>query len=137
MFVNVLLYDSGKDSEGIHSLELRGSTIVLMFENKDDADRYCGLLEAQDFPRPTVESLERDEIERFCKEAGYEARFVSSGFVPQTEEERLLLSPPQTNRQVGDWDKLEEALTSTESESIENINVDQLDDIRKRLEGLL
>ena len=32
MLVHVLLYQAGKDSEGIHSLELAGKTVVLMFE---------------------------------------------------------------------------------------------------------
>ena len=31
----VLLYNSGTDKEGIHSIELKGRTIVLMFEDKD------------------------------------------------------------------------------------------------------
>ena len=52
MLVNVLLYEAGTESEGIHSLELKGKTVILMFEDKDDAERYCGLLEAQDFPIP-------------------------------------------------------------------------------------
>ena len=63
MLVHVLLYDAGQDSEGIHSLELSGSTVVLMFENPDDAERYAGLLEAQDFPVPSIEALDREEIE--------------------------------------------------------------------------
>ena len=29
MLVHVLLYDAGQDSEGIHSLELSGNTVVL------------------------------------------------------------------------------------------------------------
>ena len=37
MNVFVLLYNSGTDKEGIHSIELKGRTIVLMFEDKDDA----------------------------------------------------------------------------------------------------
>ena len=44
MNVFVLLYNSGTDKEGIHSIELKGRTIVLMFEDKDDATRYCGCL---------------------------------------------------------------------------------------------
>ena len=55
MKVHVLLYNPGNENEGIHSLELNGSTAVLMFENVDDAERYCGLLEAQDFPVPTID----------------------------------------------------------------------------------
>ena len=60
MRVHVLLFDAGTDSEGIHSLEIAGRTVVLLFENPDDAERYAGLLEAQDFPVPTVEALDRD-----------------------------------------------------------------------------
>ena len=52
MLVHVLLYEAGTESEGIHSLELKGTPVILMFEDKDDAERYCGLLEAQDFPTP-------------------------------------------------------------------------------------
>ena len=70
MDIFVLLYNSGTDKEGIHSIELKGRTIVLMFEEKDDATRYCGLLEAQDFPLPTVEMINIEEIkdsrEKFC-----------------------------------------------------------------------
>ena len=61
MNIFVLLYYSGTDKEGIHSIELKGKTIVLMFEDKDDAVRYCGLLEAQDFPIPTVEMINIDD----------------------------------------------------------------------------
>ena len=36
-----------------------------MFEEEDDATRYCGLLEAQDFPLPTVEIVNIEEIKNF------------------------------------------------------------------------
>lgn len=134
MLVHVLLYDAGQDSEGIHSLELSGSTVVLMFENPDDAERYAGLLEAQDFPVPSIEALDREEIEIFCREAGYEARLVESGFVPKTDEERLLLAPPSANRDVTGWQD-HEPTTSTDTAPAET--TDQLDEIRRRLEGLL
>ncbi len=129
MLVHVLLYDAGGGSEGIHSLELAGSTVVLMFENRDDAERYAGLLEAQDFPVPSLEAIERDDIEIFCREAGYVARFVESGFVPKTDEERLLLSPPTANRDVTGWQDAEPAAPSDESA--------QLEAFRRQLENLL
>ena len=72
MNIFVLLYNSGTDKEGIHSIELKGRTIVLMFEDKDDATRYCGLLEAQDFPLPTVEMINIEEIKDFCIKLDYE-----------------------------------------------------------------
>ncbi len=133
MLVHVLLYDAGQDSEGIHSLELSGQTVVLMFENCDDAERYAGLLEAQDFPTPTVEALDQHEVELFCTEAGYEARLVETGFVPKTDDERMMLAPPSSNRDVSNW--------QTENQSVESVQPsnasDGLDDVRRRLEGLL
>ena len=131
MRVNVLLFDAGSDSEGIHSLEIAGRTVVLLFENPDDAQRYAGLLEAQDFPVPTVESLDREDVELFCRDAGYEARFVASGFVPESDEERLFMAPPEANRDVSQW-KDEESLPEPEPSSSS-----ELDALRKRLAGLL
>jgi|TARA_B100001939_G_scaffold287461_1_gene258020 hypothetical protein len=104
MNVFVLLYNSGTDKEGIHSIEFKGRTIVLMFEDKDDATRYCGLLEAQDFPSPTVEMIKIDEIKDFCIEFDYECKLVEKNFVPKTAEDRLLISPPQKNLEVEDWE---------------------------------
>ena len=98
MRVHVLLFDAGTDSEGIHSLEIAGRTVVLLFENPYDAERYAGLLEAQDFPVPTVEALDREDVDLFCREAGYEARLIESGFVPSNDEERLFMAPPQARR---------------------------------------
>ncbi len=130
MRVHVLLYNAGSDGEGIHSLEISGRTIVLMFENPDDAERYGGLLEAQDFPLPDIEELEREEVESFCNEAGYEARLVESGFLPNNDEDRLFISPPETNLDVDNWQDRSERI------DIES-NSQDLEDFRKKLEDLL
>jgi len=139
--VHVLLFDAGSDEEGIHSLELAGRTVVLLFEQRDDAERYAGLLEAQDFPTPTVEPLERDEMERFCAEAGYEARYVPAGFLPQTAEERLLIAPPERNMDTTLWREAQEPEESQRpaAEAAEPISTGnaELEDFRRRLEGLL
>ena len=145
MRVHVLLYESGKENEGIHSLEIKGTTVVLMFEDQDDAERYCGLLEAQDFPRPTVESLPREEIESFCKEAGYEPRIVETGFIPQSPEDRILLVPPDSNLDVSNWQDNQKASQtnlnpdnqSTNNQSTTTSEINKLEEIRKRLENLL
>ena len=144
MSVHVLLFDAGSENEGIHSLELNGTTVVLLFEDRDDAERYAGLLEAQDFPPPTVEALDRREMEEFCSNAGYEARFVPAGFLPQTAEERLLIAPPERNMDVSAWREQEPAEGATdpdrdalpEHETISSGNA-ELEDFRRRLEGLL
>ena len=136
MLIHVLLYNSSTDSEGIHSLEINGKTIVLMFEEKDDAERYCGLLEAQDFPCPTVEVVESSEIESFCDQAGYEPRLVSSGFIPKSQEDRLLISPPQSNLDVSNWDSDSQ---ETSSDLLKNHLTDseRLENLKRNLENLL
>ena len=133
MRVHVLLFDAGTDSEGIHSLEISGRTVVLMFENPDDAERYAGLLEAQDFPVPAVEGLDREDVELFCREAGYESRLIQSGFVPNTDEERLFMAPPEANRDVSQWKE------ETDNDAVDDQQEadPSLDALRKRLEGLL
>ena len=104
MKIFVLLYNPNSDNEGIHSIELKGRTIVLMFEEKDDAERYVGLLEAQDFPAPSVEMVNLEEIKEFCKRCDYDTRIVTKDFVPKTLEDRLLLTPPQKNLEVDKWE---------------------------------
>ena len=138
MLVHVLLFDAGSDAEGIHSLEMSGRTVVLLFENPDDAQRYAGLLEAQDFPVPTVEALDREEIEAFCAQSGYEARFIEAGFVPESDEERLFMAPPESNRDVTTWKDDEQVSPSQDSEK-EPAPAEsaELDALRQRLEGLL
>jgi hypothetical protein len=130
MSVHVLLFDAGSEQEGIHSLEINGRTVVLLFEDRDDAERYAGLLEAQDFPVPTVEVLDRREMEQFCSQAGYEARFVPAGFVPENPEDRLLIAPPERNMDVTHWQE------EQPREPISSGDPD-LEAIRRQLEGLL
>ena len=157
MRVHVLLFDAGTDSEGIHSLEIAGRTVVLLFENPDDAERYAGLLEAQDFPVPTVEALDREDVDLFCREAGYEARLIESGFVPSNDEERLFMAPPQSNRDVSNWKDDAVANDGVSDEAVSHGGVaeqqgveparqgletepesnPELDELRRRLEGLL
>jgi hypothetical protein len=135
MPVHVLLFDAGSDQEGIHSLELNGRTVVLLFEDRDDAERYASLLEAQDFPVPTVERLDRGEMELFCSQAGYEARFVPTGFLPQTAEDRLLIAPPERNMDVSLWQEQPETAGALAEASPQPDP--ELEAFRRQLEGLL
>jgi len=140
--VHVLLFDAGSDQEGIHSLELNGRTVVLMFEDPDDAERYALLLEAQDFPVPTVEVIDRDELEQFCRDAGYEGRFVPAGFLPSSDEERLLIAPPERNMDVSTWKEQAEAAGLAPDQAAGGAGDSgspdpELEAFRRRLEGLL
>ncbi len=135
MLVHVLLYETGKDSEGIHSLELNGGTVVLMFEEKDDAERYSGLLEAQDFPSPSVEVIDSGEIEHFCSEAGYEARLVPKGFIPTNDEDRHLMVPPEINIHPGN---LGDDVFASDNYDSDNASQEiDIDKIKRNLENLL
>ena len=125
MKIFVLLYNSNSEDEGIHSIEYKGKTIVLMFEEKDDAERYCGLLEAQDFPIPSVEPIEINEIKEFCKQSGYETRLVERNFIPKTAEDRLLLTPPQKNIDTENWNPNQKQESNLDLDSIKN-NLEKL-----------
>jgi Protein of unknown function (DUF3110) len=132
MQVYVLLYNARTENEGIHSIQIGDRNIILMFESEDDATRYALLLEAQDFMSPTVEVMDAEEIEDFCQSSGYSCQPVPQGFIPNSDEERLLLAPPETNRLDLDWQPEGEA-----AEPSETIPDSELEQIRRRLEGLL
>jgi len=94
--VSVLLFNPRTENEGIYTLQkkvLRGdgkeyhTNTVVLFETQEDAERYAGLLEAQDFPAATVESLETHEIARFASDAGYDTSLIRAGtvFLPPME----------------------------------------------------
>lgn len=139
MRVFVLLFNAGTDNEGIHTIRMGDRNLVLMFEQEDDATRYALLLEAQDFPTPTVESIPQEEIEEFCRGVGYDCKFVPAGFVPQDESDRLLLSPPEVNLDETDWQEAKEGFTEEVKEELPEASMSdaELEQIRRKLEGLL
>ena len=129
MQVYVLLFNAGTDNEGIHSLQANGRNTVLIFEDEDDATRFGLMLEAQDFPAPTVEAFDEQEIEEFCQEAGFDCKLVPSG---------ALMMPPETTVDKTDWNQdgiydSEEPPTADES----RLSNEELNEIRRRLERLL
>ena len=130
MQVFVLLFNAGSNNEGIHTLKLslpegdgEPQDVVLAFEEEDDATRYALLLEAQDFPSPTVESIDDEELREFCHE---------SGLVLQPVPQGSLAVPPEVNLDQTDWQSEQAASSATESSAS-----DELDLIRQRLEKLL
>ena len=94
--VYVLLFNARTDNEGIHTLQMGDRNKVLMFESEDDATRYAFLLEAQDFPTPTPEPFDSEEIEAFCREAKYDCEIIKEG---------MLALPPEQNVEETDWEK--------------------------------
>ena len=131
MEVFVVLFNANTDNAGIHTLKMGERNVVLMFENEDDATRYALMLEAQDLPSPSVESIDSQEIEEFCQGAGYECAVV---------EEGMLAVPPETNVENPDWDpdaKPEASFPTAEKDTATAMSDAEMDQIRKRLEGLL
>ena len=125
MKVYVLLYNTGTDNEGIHTLQIGNKDIVLMFESEDDATRYALLLEAQDFYSPTVEAIDSEEIEEFCTGAGYDWKLVTEG---------MLEIPPERNVDDTDWKENADYPEDVTSEA--DMSAFELERIRRQLEGL-
>jgi hypothetical protein len=131
MRVFVLLFNARTDNEGIHTVQMGERNKVLMFESEDDAIRYALLLEAQDFPNPTVEVMDSEEIEAFCRSADYDCEIVKEG---------MLAIPPDKNVDNTDWKSdgdYSETVAKPEPETEPEIPASELDSIRRRLEGLL
>jgi hypothetical protein len=129
MRVYILLFNAGTDSEGIHTVQIGDRNKVLMFEEEDDAVRYAMMLEAQDFPEAAVEEISLEEVEEFCREAGYDWEIVEGG---------KLAIPPEENVEKTDWNPEGEPSTTPAAATDESeISTDELDRIRRNLEGLL
>ena len=121
MRVFVLLFNARTENEGIHTIRVGDRDKVLMFESEDDATRFAGMLEAQDFPAPTVEAINAEEIKEFCERANYDWEIVP--------ENAGLVIPPEVNVEEPDW----QPDTPEEPELPDS----DLDSIRRKLEGLL
>lgn len=145
MDIYVLMFNVDTDNQGLHTLRIGDQDWVLMFEDEDDATRYALLLEAQDFPAPTVEAIPQAEIEEFCQGAGFGCQLVPRGFVPEDDADRLLLAPPENNLPETTWQQdgspsHADKPTPPDSAILDgepSIPESELEKIRRRLEGLL
>ncbi|WP_036477007.1 DUF3110 domain-containing protein [Myxosarcina sp. GI1] len=127
MRVYILLFNARTENEGIHTIQIGDRNTILMFKEEDDALRYAGLLEAQDFPAPSVEAIDSEEVEAFCRQSDYGWEIVDS--------EKLAV-PPEKNVEQPDWND-EEPPTANETSSNSSLAEAELERIRQQLEGLL
>ncbi len=127
MRVYILLFNAGTDNEGIHTIQIGDRNKVLMFAEEDDAVRYAMMLEAQDFPEATVEAISSEEVEDFCRAADYDWDIVEGG---------KLAIPPEENVEKTDWNP-EGKSSPPEATEESELSTDELDQIRRKLEGLL
>ena len=123
MSVFVLLFNARTDNEGIYSRREGDRNVILMFEQEDDAVRYADQLEAEDFPKLTVEGIDPEEIEEFCQDSDYDFILVTS---------EMLEIPPSLSVEETDWqpDKGQKSASASD-DSID------LEAMRKRLERLM
>ncbi|MBE9209855.1 DUF3110 domain-containing protein [Nostoc sp. LEGE 06077] len=138
MRIFVLIFNAHTENEGIHTVRVGDRNKILMFESEDDALRFALMLEAQDFPTPTVEAIDGEEIKEFCESAGYDWEIV-----PENSD---LILPPELNVEETDWQvdganediddstfDIEQVPPAAETELSES----ELESIRRKLEGLL
>ena len=146
MRVFVLIFNANTENEGIHSIRVADTSSsqsgavrnkILMFESEDDALRFALLLEAQDFPTPTVEMLDAEEIKGFCESAGYEWEIV-----PANSD---LILPPELNLENTDWQGDAQAEDNDDDSYRANqvppaapeMSDSELENMRRKFEGLL
>ncbi len=134
MRVFVLVFNARTENEGIHTIRVGDRNKILMFESEDDATRFALMLEAQDFPSPTVEAIDAEEIKEFCSSAGYEWELVL--------ENGDLVVPPDLNVEQTDWELDAETVAETSypdqtAATESDLSNSELENIRRKLEGLL
>ena len=69
MFILTIL---GQEREGAYAVnDPDGERALYLFEDEDDAERYAGLLEAEDYPEKTVVEIEEKVPISACNENNY------------------------------------------------------------------
>jgi hypothetical protein len=118
MQVFVLLFNARTANEGIHTIKYEERNKILMFEEEEDAAHFALLLEKQGFPTPTVELIEREELEEFCQSVDYDIEFIPSYYDPQSGCERQIHIPPSSSVEEFEWKESVEEFDWKENESI-------------------
>jgi len=86
MFVLAL---EGREDEGLYAVENDdGDRVLYLFLDEDDAERFAGLLEADDFPPLTVIEVEDENTVKICEENKYNYVII---------DENDLVIPPRHN----------------------------------------
>ncbi len=133
MRVFVLVFNARTANEGIHTVRVGDHNKILMFESEDDATRFALMLEAQDFPTPTVEAINAEEIKEFCESANYDWELV-----PENGD---LVVPPDINVEDTDWQANAQAEDSSRPNQAatdkSDLSDSEIEKMRRKLEGLL
>lgn len=74
-----LLAIDGKEEEGAYAvIDNDGEKALYLFEDEDDAERYIGLLEAEDYPKMSVIEVDDEIAIRTCEMYGYHYVIINS-----------------------------------------------------------
>lgn len=74
-----ILSIKGKEDEGAYAvLNEDGEQSLYFFEEEDDAERYAGLLEAEDYPPMSVVEVDDELATKTCDVYGYDYVIISS-----------------------------------------------------------
>lgn len=67
-----ILTITDKEDEGAYAVtDADGEKALYFFEEEDDAERYAGLLEAEDYPEMSVVEVDDDVAIKTCEVYGY------------------------------------------------------------------
>lgn len=87
MFVLAL---KGREKEGLYSVDNEdGDRVLYIFREEDDADRFVGLLEADDFPELAVVEVDEEATVAICEANSYTYVII--------EEDDLVIPPKVTD----------------------------------------
>lgn len=67
----MLSADNGRDSGAFAVDDDDGNKVIYFFEDEDDAERYLGLLEAEDYPPMKVVEINDEVAFKACKMYNY------------------------------------------------------------------
>jgi hypothetical protein len=74
-----ILTIKGKEDEGAYSvIDEDGERALYLFEDIDDAERYSGLLEAEDYPEMDVVEVDDHLVIKTCEMYGYNYVIINS-----------------------------------------------------------
>ena len=72
-----ILTVSGKEGEGAYAVtDPDGEKAMYLFEEEDDAERYAGLLEAEDYPEMSVIEIDKKLAIQTCYSYNYRLSLI-------------------------------------------------------------
>ena len=75
-----------KENEGAYAIQNgRNERTLLLFEEIEDAERFAGLLEADDFPPMSIVAVDAEAMIEMCESTGYNYTVV--------EPDELMIPP--------------------------------------------